>query len=165
MVGCVCAASPLSTQRSLRAQTGGPDRDTDRRVSAFPNPGGKVWKALTHKDDMKLWYFDIKEFRPEAGFEFSFEAGPEGNPYVHLCRITEVDPFKKIAYTWKYEGYSGESKVLFELFADGNKTRLRLTHSGLDTFPSDVPDLAQKNFEDGWSSIIGTTLPRFLRRG
>ena len=131
----------------------------------FEAPAAKVWKALTHKDDMKLWYFDIKEFRPEAGFEFSFEAGPKGNPYVHLCRVTEAVSLKKLAYSWKYEGYSGESKVLFELFADGDKTRLRLTHSGLDTFPSDVPDLAQKNFEDGWSSIIGTTLPRFLRRG
>ena len=32
----------------------------------------KVWEALTDVDQMREWYFDLKEFRPEVGFEFGF---------------------------------------------------------------------------------------------
>ncbi len=32
----------------------------------------KVWQAITDKDQMKQWYFDIAGFKPEVGFEFSF---------------------------------------------------------------------------------------------
>ena len=36
-------------------------------------PVAKVWKAITDKDDMKQWYFDLAEFKPEVGFEFQFK--------------------------------------------------------------------------------------------
>ena len=82
--------------------------------------------------------------------------------YLHLCKVVEVVEGKKIAYTWKYDGYAGESKVTFELFEEGNKTRLKLTHEGLETFPADNKDLAKENFVAGWTEIIGTSLKNFL---
>jgi uncharacterized protein YndB with AHSA1/START domain len=42
----------------------------------FDAPAEIVWKAITDKDDMKQWYFDLPAFKPEAGFEFRFTAGP-----------------------------------------------------------------------------------------
>src|SRR5438105_12366882 len=38
-------------------------------------PIAKVWKALTDVDQMRQWYFDLRKFRPEVGFEFEFEIG------------------------------------------------------------------------------------------
>src|SRR4026209_648048 len=64
-------------------------------------PVRKVRKALTDVDQMRQWYFDLKEFRPEVGFEFSFVVEHEANTYDHCCKITEVVPQKKIAYTWR----------------------------------------------------------------
>jgi uncharacterized protein YndB with AHSA1/START domain len=123
----------------------------------------KVWKAITDKEEMKKWYFDLKEFKPEVGFEFSFIGGrPGGIQYVHKCRITEVIPGKKLAHTWCYEGYEDVSYLTFELFAEGSKTRVRLTHAGLETFPQSNPDLAAHNFAEGWTSIIGSSLPKYL---
>src|SRR5690242_2786273 len=63
-----------------------------------------VWRALTDVDQMREWYFDLKAFKPEIGFEFEFVVEHEGNRYHHLCRVTEVIPEKKIAYTWRYKG-------------------------------------------------------------
>jgi len=37
----------------------------------------KIWKAITDKDEMKKWYFDLPEFKPEVGFEFQFYAGDD----------------------------------------------------------------------------------------
>jgi uncharacterized protein YndB with AHSA1/START domain len=104
----------------------------ERTFSAAPE---RIWKALTDVEEMRRWYFDLKEFEPEVGFEFEFTVEHEGMKYHHLCKITEVIPQKKLAYTWRYKGHEGDSLVTFELFADGDKTRLKLTHEGLETVP------------------------------
>jgi uncharacterized protein YndB with AHSA1/START domain len=121
----------------------------------------RVWEALTDADEMRVWYFDLKEFKPEVGFEFEFTVEHEGTRYHHLCKITEVIPQKKIAYTWRYAGEEGDSLVTFELFPEGDKTRLKLTHEGLETFPK-LPAYARTNFEKGWTEIIGSSLKQYV---
>jgi uncharacterized protein YndB with AHSA1/START domain len=127
----------------------------------FNAPVARVWKALTDVEEMRHWYFDLKEFKPEVGFEFEFVVEHEGMKYHHLCKITEVIPQKKLAYTWRYKGYKGNSLVTIELFAEGDKTRLQLRHEGLETFPK-LPSFARNNFEAGWTEIIGSKLKKFL---
>lgn len=131
----------------------------------FNAPVQKVWKAITDKEQMKEWYFDLEEFKPEPGFEFQFVGGKEDKPYLHLCKITEVVVGKKLTYSWRYDGYEGNSFVSFELFAEGDKTRLKLTHTGLETFPANNPDLAAENFATGWTQIIGSSLKDFVETG
>ncbi|HYC29523.1 MAG TPA: SRPBCC domain-containing protein [Chitinophagaceae bacterium] len=113
-------------------------------------PPERVWKALTDNNEMKQWYFDLKEFKPEVGFEFRFAVEHEGRNWVHLCRVTEAVPNKRLSYTWRYEGIAGDSLLTFELMPEGSKTRLKLTHSGLETFPTNIPGLAVENFNMGW---------------
>src|SRR5438552_7381647 len=127
----------------------------------FNAPVARVWKALIDVEEMRRWYFDLKEFKPEVGFEFAFTVEHEGFKYCHLCKITEVIPQKKLAYTWRYERHEGDSLVTFELFANGAKTRLKLTHVGLETFPK-LPAFARKNVINGWTEIIGSSLKNFL---
>jgi uncharacterized protein YndB with AHSA1/START domain len=127
----------------------------------FNAPVARVWKALTDVDQMRVWYFDLKEFKPEVGFEFGFVVEHKGNTYDHRCRITEVIPQKKIAYTWRYEGHEGDSLVTFELFPESEKTRLKLTHEGLETFPKTAA-FARENFEKGWIELIGSELKKFV---
>src|SRR4029453_474683 len=97
-------------------------------------PVEKVWKAITDKNDMKQWYFDIAEFKPEVGHEFRFYGGSEEKQYLHLCKEVGVITGQKLTYSWRYDGFPGMSYVTFELFPEGNKTRLKLTHEGLETF-------------------------------
>ena len=120
----------------------------------FNAPVARVWRALTDVEQMRQWYFDLKDFKPAVGFEFEFAFEHEGVKYHHICKVTEAVPQKKIAYTWRYDGYEGDSLVTFELFPEGNKTRLKLTHQGLETFP-DLPSFARENFNQGWTSITG----------
>jgi uncharacterized protein YndB with AHSA1/START domain len=127
----------------------------------FDAPIATIWKAITDKSEMKQWYFDLPEFKPEVGFEFQFVAGSEGVSYVHLCKIVEVIAREKLVHTWRYEGYEGDSLVTFELFPEGNRTRLKLTHAGLESFPK-TPAFARTNFMEGWTSIIGTNLKKFV---
>lgn len=129
-------------------------------------PVEKVWKAITDKEEMKKWYFDIPEFKPEPGFEFQFYGvGKQGEKFLHLCKITEVVKQKKLTHSWRYEGYEGNSFVTFELFAEGSKTRLKLSHRGLETFPVTAHnDFAKENFMEGWTHIIGTSLKEYVEK-
>ena len=125
-------------------------------------PVEKVWAAITDKNAMKQWGFDVAEFRPEVGFEFRFEGGDGCNNFLHNCRILEVIQNKKLVYTWQYEGYAGDSVVTYELFAEGSKTRVKLTHEGLETIAVNGPAFAVSNFEAGWNEIIGKVLKEIV---
>ena len=129
----------------------------------YDAPIEAVWKAITDLDQMKQWYMPaLKSFEPEVGFETQFSIPQEGQDFNHLWKVTEVVPGRTISYTWRYEGYPGDSSVTFELTPGENKTKLRLTHKGLETFhPEKNPGLARGNFYQGWTSL-GTLLEQFL---
>jgi uncharacterized protein YndB with AHSA1/START domain len=130
----------------------------------FDAPVSRVWNALTVNEQMKKWYFQIPEFKPEPGFEFRFKGKTEeGVEYLHLCRITEVLPHKKLAYSWRYDGLPGISFVSFELYDEDKKTRLRLTHTGLESFADDGPNFARENFAEGWTYILDKSLREYLK--
>lgn len=131
----------------------------------FNAPQSKVWDAITKNEQMKEWYFDLEEFRPEVGFEFRFYGGKDDcHQYLHICVITEVVPEKKLVYSWRYDGDPGMSYVSWELFPEGDKTRLVLTHTGLDTFDQTNPDLAVGNFDEGWSYFVNKALKEFVEK-
>ena len=121
----------------------------------------RLWQALTESEQMKQWYFDLPGFKAEPGYEFSFYAGRDEKKFLHLCKVIEVIPEKKLTHSWRYDGYPGDSMVSFELFPEGEATRLRLTHTGLETF-GDNPDFAKANFVEGWNSIIVNRLQKHL---
>jgi uncharacterized protein YndB with AHSA1/START domain len=129
----------------------------------FNAPVLKVWKAISDKDEMKKWYLDLPAFKAEVGFEFEFYGG--GTPekqYLHKCKVMTVVPGKKLAYSWRFEGYRGDSLVTFELFEEEKGTRLKLTHEGIHTFP-DTKEFSRENFE-GWNYLVNIVLKDFLEK-
>lgn len=128
----------------------------------FNAPVERVWQAITDREQMKQWYFDLSAFQPEVGFEFQFAGqGHKGEKYLHNCKIMEVVPLQKLQYSWAYEGHEGISYVSFELAGEGQQTRLKLTHRGLGSFP-DSPDFAKTSFQAGWTELIGVRLKGFV---
>lgn len=130
----------------------------------YAAPVNKVWEALTVNEKMKEWYFQLEEFKPEVGFTFRFSGTDKGVTFWHECIITEVIPLKKLSYSWRYVEFPGDSLVTIELFEEGEQTRLKLTHTGLETFPAGNPSFARESFAKGWAYITGTSLRGFLER-
>ena len=130
----------------------------------FQAPVSKVWEAITDPAKMKQWYFDLEKFKPEVGFKFQFLAGDEKKKYLHICKVTEVGEGKTLEYSWSYDNYPGQSWVKFELSEAGTGTRLKLTHTGIDSFPKDNPAFAKESFAAGWTQIIATNLKNFLEQ-
>ena len=124
-------------------------------------PDSKVWEALTNKDELEQWCFNMNAFKPEKGFEFQFYGEKDGTKFLHLCKVLDVQPQKKMKWLWSYDNIPGDTFVTFELFAEHNQTKLRLTHEGLEKLPQDE-NYAKANFIEGWNMILGKLLPDFL---
>ena len=125
----------------------------------------EVWTALTNNEEIKKWYFQLEEFKPEVGFKFQFSGGPDDGPqFLHLCEITQLIPNKKLAYTWRYDGYPGNSEVSWELFEVPQGTRLKVTHTGLESFAENGKDFSKDSFNGGWNYFVNDALKNYLEK-
>ncbi len=124
-----------------------------------------VWKAITDVDRMRQWFFEnIPSFKPEVGFETQFNVQSGDRNFLHKWKVTEVVPLKKITYNWKYEGYPGDSFVVFELFEQNNLTMLRLTHQVHESFPQDISEFKRESGVEGWTFFIRKSLKEFMEK-
>ena len=129
----------------------------------FQQPIEKVWKALTDVNEMRQWFFEnIPAFDPSVGFKTQFTIESEDRQFPHLWEVTEVVPFQKIVYNWKYEGYKGDSFVTFQLSEVDNQTQLCLTTKATEDFPDTIPEFKRDSCIAGWNYFIKTSLVNFF---
>ena len=70
-----------------------------------------------------------------------------------------------ISKVWKALTDKEEMKNwYFRLGSLSDQTLLKLTHSGLATFPAENPDFEINNFNAGWGEIINTSLKGYLEK-
>jgi uncharacterized protein YndB with AHSA1/START domain len=128
-------------------------------------PIAVVWNAITDKDQMRQWYFEpMTEFEPEVGFETQFDVQCEGQNFPYQWKVTEVVPEKRIAYGWRYGGYTGDSSVMWELSETSDGTKLKLTHRGHETFSQNMPVFSREACEAGWRYFLHESLKAFLKQ-
>jgi len=89
-----------------------------------------------------------------VGFEFQFDVSTKLQVLSPL-QGHRGDSQQETGLHLAIRGHPGDSVVTFDLFAEGGKTRLRLTHEGLETFPK-LPR-RQANFAAGLAEIVGTS--------
>ncbi len=129
----------------------------------FDAPLETVWKAITETSQMQQWFFsEMKEFDPTPGFETRFVVEFGGQDYVHLWRLTEVIPEKRIVYDWQYEDRPGQGLVSWELAKTPNGTHLKLTNCGLESFSQDDPAFTRESCEAGWQFFVNQRLKSWV---
>jgi len=97
----------------------------ERRLA---HPPERVWRALTDPAELAIWLVAAAELEPRLDgavtLRWAGDAAATG-------RIVVWQPPEELAYTWD-EG-EGESLVRFSLTADGDGTRVVLTHERIDS--------------------------------
>lgn len=131
--------------------------------AVFDATKSQVWEALTNTEIMKVWYFDISNFKLAVGTEFSFYEG-EKKEYLHEGEILKIEQNKVLQHTWKHPQQSkGSSIVTWEIEEIGdNKVKVSLSHEGLESFADGGPTFAPANYEMGWNAIVKTNLRNYL---
>lgn len=114
-----------------------------------------VWHALTNKELMKEWYFDIPNFELSLGHEFSFYEPGDTRKYFHRCVIQEIQPTEKLVHSWSHPTRSkGESMVTWLLKEDGNRTQVTLSHEGVAKLADAGDEFIPENFQAGWDGFL-----------
>ena len=153
----------------------------------LPGPIDRVWDYLTHGDLRRQW-LAAGEMELKQGAEFELvwrnnelmdDPGnpPEGFGEEHRMksRITELDPPRRLGFTWGDKGGS----VTFELEPQGKEVLLTLTHRGLegdillnvaagwhahlDVLASRAAKQEPEPFWDRWSALRGEYSRRLSR--
>ena len=122
----------------------------DRRMTAektvlVPLDPDETFALLTEPERLRRWQAVTARVELRAGGEYRWTIIPG---HTAAGTITEVEPGKRIVYTWGWEGAEdlppGASTVTITLEPAEGGTNVRLVHSGL------TPEQAASHFE-GWS--------------
>ena len=125
-------------------------------------PATKIWQAITDKNQMKEWYFEIPDFELKIGAVFNFFEPGGRNEYHHRCIVKEIVPEKKFSHTWTHPNHSkGESMLSWLLNEKDNGTEVTLMHDGLENFADAGPAFAPENYQMGWEGLLNA-LKNFL---
>ncbi|MDI3287310.1 SRPBCC domain-containing protein [Polyangium sp. 15x6] len=118
----------------------------------------KVWRALTDPTLLAEWLLPVVGLKLEPGAEFMYktQAYPGWDGTVN-CRFVEIEPLRKLRYTWSVPFM--DTVVTFTLTPTASGTRLSLVHSGFK------PDQKQ-NFGGaryGWKMMGGKLVDLLAR--
>jgi uncharacterized protein YndB with AHSA1/START domain len=119
-------------------------------------PVEKVWKALTDKDEMKSWYFDIQDFEPTVGKVFNFYEPGEKTNTITRVRFWILFPIKKIKHTWSYPDFSDQkTTVVWELQPENGGALVKLTHEDIENFKDLEKDFQEKILQAAGTQLLG----------
>lgn len=103
-----------------------------RTDTFLPFPPEKVWNALTDAELLATWLMP-NDFEPRVGHRFTFRTDPvpaQGFDGIVYCEVLELVPRDRLRISWAGGGI--DTTVTWELFPEGQGTRLFLTHEGFD---------------------------------
>jgi uncharacterized protein YndB with AHSA1/START domain len=118
----------------------------------------KVWRALTDPELLKEWLLPTLDLKLETGAAFTLktQAYPGWDGTVS-CRFVEIEPQRKLSYTWTVPFL--DTVVTFTLTPTASGTRLSLVQSG---FKADQnQELGGARY--GWK-LMGGRLVELLER-
>ncbi len=126
----------------------------------FPHSVNKVWHAIASREAMNLWLMP-NDFEPIVGRKFTFRTDPApGFDGIVHCEVLEVDPQRKLAYSWKGGPLDTLVTYILEPTADGG-TRLHFTHEGFEGLKQ---RLIGGMLGRGWKRMVRRKLPEVLDR-
>jgi uncharacterized protein YndB with AHSA1/START domain len=122
-----------------------------------------VWAAITNPKEMSEWYFEgIEDFKAMVGFETRFTVQLEDRKFEHIWKVVEAEPEKRIAYTWKYGNYPGDSILSMDLVETSQGTRLRVEHRTIEDFPDGIEEFKRESGVAGWKYFIEERLKNYI---
>ena len=141
--------------------------DTIRLERLIDAPPEKVWRYLTEASLREQWFMGGTDARPHSEFELTIDhdglsnedvpypedyASMKGKSFTN--KVLRFDPPHLLQTTFGTSGI-----VTYELSREGDRTRLVLTHSGIED-PAGF-----ENFGSGWTSHLAVLEARLQGRG
>jgi len=131
----------------------------------YPISTAALWQAMTDKQKLKDWFFDIPNISTEVGAQFEFSKVERQEKDFHQCQVLEVKPEELFKFTWRHpKQKKGNSVITWRFIPRRGATTLHLTHEGLEHFRDAGEQFSQERFESGWERILGDSLTKFIEK-
>ena len=114
----------------------------------LPHSVESVWQALTDADVIADWLMVTQGFRPQVGTRFRMKTQRLSADGWVDAEVLELDPPHRMVWAWSVDDDALSTTVTFELTAQGDATRLKLTHVG------EIDPLVGGLLRDGWPGRI-----------
>lgn len=124
----------------------------------YSHPINTVWRALTESKALAAWLMD-NDFVARKGHAFNMWCEDDAGGTDHyVCRVLELDPPRRMLWSWLLDGRQseGETLVEFRLETVESGTRLTVRHSG------DRDRDTVEKFKGGWPEKL-TQLQELLK--
>ena len=108
----------------------------------------KVWEAISEAEEISAWFIKA-DFKAETGYQYTFTH----ENTVISGKVLEVDPPKKLTYTWIVSGTEVETTVTWELEEKDGGTLLKLEHTGIEGY-GPAAETFFNNFKGGWENCF-----------
>jgi uncharacterized protein YndB with AHSA1/START domain len=132
--------------------------DRIEREVLIEAPVDVVWSVITDPSHLTQWWSEQAELdlRPGGAGEFEF-INRQGERVTAPLRVEAVEAGRRFAYRWSHpegeEPRDGNSALVeFELEAEGDATRLRVSESGIADLPHAEP--YHQDHSEGWSGFM-----------
>lgn len=103
-----------------------------RKERLYNHPIESVWAAISSSEALTDWFMEA-DFKPEAGYRFTFKDKPQGGwDGVLVGEVLKAEPPHLLTYTWTGNQMSTITNVQWRLTREGNGTRVTLEHDGFD---------------------------------
>ena len=127
----------------------------------FTAPPDRVFAAWTDTAQLAEWYgpegmkAEIFANDLTVGGRYSLVMKSAEGEYHLSGEYEEIEPPRKLVFTWKWKTSDETTRVTIELRPEGDRTHLRLTHTGF----AEAEQTSSHN--QGWSSSLND-LERYL---
>lgn len=129
---------------------------------AFSAPPERVFRAFTDADELRAWFGPGAYTSPQVELDLRvggrYRIGmkpPEGDVFYLSGEYVEIDPPRRLAFTWQWEGDPAVTLVTIEFMERDGMTELALIHERF-------PDQEQcERHKEGWGATL-EKLPRIL---
>ncbi len=134
-------------------------------VKAAP---GEVYRAWTTVEGVKTFFAPDARIEPEPGgaYELYFEDGPAGQRGSEGCRFLELEPDRRLAFTWNFPpslpGIRNEHTVVTVDLAAAQPGQTRVWVSVTGWKQGGEWDLGWTWFDRAWSLVLQRLGERFV---
>lgn len=116
----------------------------------LPVPVERVWNALTDPSMINRWLMATDDFEAKVGARFTLRDQPHRwfRGYIE-CEVLELSPPHRMVWSWSSTDDIAPTRLVIELEAHGQETRLTLRHTG----EADEPEV--RGTTAGWATKLG----------
>jgi uncharacterized protein YndB with AHSA1/START domain len=116
----------------------------------FPDPVDRVWEALTDPQMISRWLMTTDDYEAKVGTRFTLRDEPRSGFRGYIeCEVLELSPPHRMVWSWSSTDDPSPTRLVIELEAHGQATRLTLRHTG------DTDERTAKGTNEGWTRKLG----------